>query len=333
MKSLIIILCLTLVLAFSADIHPTCFAEALPYDSIKIFVNDAVITTNEIEIRLFEALKHQKIPLSNQETVKKIRTEVTDLLIEEVLLNARADEMMIHISDDVLESQMDKFRSDRKLTKSDFEDLLEHQQMSLIAFKKNYANQIRRNQVISREVRSRIQISEESLQSNYAQREVAFLEVRAKHIFKKIPADATKAGKEKLRQQVVWIADQIKNGENFETMASKYSDDPSVKSNKGDLGYFKKDEILKAVSDAAFSLAINQVSEPVLSNLGYHLLIVTDKKKEEKKPFNDIKDQLYQEEYQKIFPEQFKNYIKKLKSQAIIKYNPKTTLHLRNENG
>ena len=116
-------------------------------------------------------------------------------------------------------------------------------------------------------------------------------------------------------------------------MASKYSDDPSVKSNKGDLGYFKKDEILKSVSDVAFGLAIDQLSKPVLSNLGYHLLIVTDKKKEEKKPFNDIKDQLYQEEYQKVFPEQFKNYIKKLKSRAIIKYNPKTTLHLSNENG
>jgi parvulin-like peptidyl-prolyl isomerase len=321
MKSFFIIVSLSLILMFPAIFTSNCIAEELSYDSIKIFVNDAVITKNEIEIRLFEELNRQKIPISNQEVVGKTRVEIEDRLIEEALLNARADEMMIYISDDVLENQLDKFRSDRKLSKSGFEDLLEHQQMSLIAFKKNYANQMRRSQVVAREIRSRIQISDEKLLEIYDQKEREYIEVRAKHIFKKVSADSTEDQKEKARQQIIWITDQIKNGETFKAMALKYSDDPSVKSNKGDLGYFKKDEILKAVSDVAFILPVDILSEPVLSELGFHLLMVTDKKKAEKKPFNEIKDQLYQEEHQKIFPEQFKKYIDNLKSQAIIKYN------------
>lgn len=321
MKSFFIIVSLSLTFIFSVFFASNCIAEELFYDSIKIFVNDAAITKNEIEIRLFEELNRRKTPISNHEAVEKTRAEIEDLLIEEALLNARADEMMIHISDDMLENQLDTFRSDRKLTKSGFEDLLEHQQMSLLAFKKNYANQMRRAQVVGREVRSRIQISDERLQEVYDQKEGEYIEVQARHIFKKVSANSTDQEKEKIRQQIIWIADQIKNGETFDTMALKYSDDPSVKSNKGDLGYFKKDEILKAVADVAFDLPVDILSEPVLSKLGYHLLMVSDKKKAEKKPFNEIKDQLYQEEYQKIFPEQYKKYIDKLKSNAIIKYN------------
>lgn len=321
MKSFLPLIWFALSFILFANVSSVCLAEEILYDSIKIFVDDAIITKNEIEVRLFEELNRKKIPVKNQDKIAKMRVEVTERLIEDALLNSRADALRIHISDDVLENELDYFRSQRKLTESAFEDLLDRQQISLISFKKTYANRMRRNQVISREIRSKIEISNERLREIYDKKEGEFLEVRAKHIFKKVPANAEAQDKEKMKQQIIWVTDQIKNGKNFEEMALKYSDDPSVKSNKGDLGYFKKDEILKAVSDISFILPVNTLSEPILSELGYHLLVVTDKKKAEKKSFKEMREQIHQEAYQKIFPEVYKKYIDKLKEKSVIKYN------------
>jgi peptidyl-prolyl cis-trans isomerase C len=88
-------------------------------------------------------------------------------------------------------------------------------------------------------------------------------EVRASHILVKIEAEACN------------ILDQIKTGSDFAELAKAHSECPS-KRKGGDLGYFSKGQMVKEFEEAAFGMQRGQVSEPVQTQFGYHIIKVTD---------------------------------------------------------
>jgi len=76
------------------------------------------------------------------------------------------------------------------------------------------------------------------------------------------------------------IRERLAAGENFNDLANEYSDDPSVKTNHGDLGYFERGAMVKSFSDAAFSAKKGEVVGPIITSYGFHLIKVEDRKKE-----------------------------------------------------
>lgn len=81
---------------------------------------------------------------------------------------------------------------------------------------------------------------------------------------------ATLALANELRQRIL-------AGEDFAALATQYSDDPGSGANGGDLGWFARGAMVPSFDEAAFSLPLNQVSEPVKSDFGYHLIEVLEK--------------------------------------------------------
>lgn len=79
------------------------------------------------------------------------------------------------------------------------------------------------------------------------------------------------------RQEADLIKSKIDNGENFETLAKKYSKCPSGQ-NGGDLGYFERGQMVKSFEDVAFALPVGKVSAPVKTQFGWHIIKVCDKK-------------------------------------------------------
>jgi len=89
------------------------------------------------------------------------------------------------------------------------------------------------------------------------------------------------------------LLSRIHAGEDFAALAREYSNDPGSASAGGDLGLISRDEpFVQEFLDAAFSLEVGQVSEPVRTAYGYHLIQVTEKVVEEGEPFDEVKDQL-----------------------------------------
>src|SRR5260221_7725968 len=77
------------------------------------------------------------------------------------------------------------------------------------------------------------------------------------------------------------VLGKLKAGTDFAALAAQYSQDTSTKDTGGDLGWFAKGELLESsVEDAAFSLQLNQVSSPVKSNLGYHIIQTLERVKD-----------------------------------------------------
>lgn len=74
------------------------------------------------------------------------------------------------------------------------------------------------------------------------------------------------------QSEALTILDRIKNGEKFGKLAKELSTDTGSAKRDGNLGYFTKGKMVKAFEEVAFKLQVGQVSEPVKSEFGYHVI-------------------------------------------------------------
>ena len=81
----------------------------------------------------------------------------------------------------------------------------------------------------------------------------------------------------KTEEEAIKIKQEIEAGKEFAQAAMEVSLCPSGQ-NGGDLGYFTKGQMVKEFEDAAFSMEIGEVSAPIKTQFGYHLIYLTDKK-------------------------------------------------------
>jgi peptidyl-prolyl cis-trans isomerase C len=88
------------------------------------------------------------------------------------------------------------------------------------------------------------------------------------------------------------IEAQLKNGADFATLAKEKSKDPSGAANGGDLGYFTKDQMVPEFADAAFKLDKGQISDPIHTQFGWHIIKIEDKRIKPTPSFDDVKSQL-----------------------------------------
>ncbi|AFH82371.1 peptidylprolyl isomerase PrsA [Bacillus anthracis] len=107
-------------------------------------------------------------------------------------------------------------------------------------------------------------ITDKELKDNYKP------EIKASHILVKDEATAKK------------VKEELGQGKSFEELAKQYSEDTGSKEKGGDLGFFGAGKMVKEFEDAAYKLKKDEVSEPVKSQFGYHIIKVTDIKEPEK---------------------------------------------------
>jgi peptidyl-prolyl cis-trans isomerase C len=134
-------------------------------------------------------------------------------------------------------------------------------------------------------------------------------EIKVSHILV-----ATKEEADKL------LAD-IRAGQSFESLASKFSMDNSTKDRGGEIGFISKGQTFPDIEKAAYSLKVNEVSEPIKTQAGWHLLKVLEIKKREIPSFDAIKPQLEQQVGYKFV----NDYMKKLIQNAKVKIFPNKT--------
>ena len=105
-------------------------------------------------------------------------------------------------------------------------------------------------------------------------------EVHARHILVETEDEAKR------------IAQELKNGADFAELAKKETKDPSGKTSGGDLGWFTKEQMVPEFADAAFKLNPGQISEPVKSGFGWHVIKLEEKREKAPPSFEEVKDRI-----------------------------------------
>ncbi len=137
-------------------------------------------------------------------------------------------------------------------------------------------------------------VTAEEISAYYENNKAKFSEeeqVKARHILVMVDANAPQADSDKALSQIQEIAGKIHSAEDFVAMAKEYGQD-GTRENGGDLGWFSKEQMVKEFADVAFTLPVNTLSEPVLTQFGYHLIWVDDKKEAKQLPLAEVKEQI-----------------------------------------
>ena len=116
-------------------------------------------------------------------------------------------------------------------------------------------------------------------------------EVHARHILIRADAGdekASKAAEDKIKAIIL----RLNKGEDFAKVASETTEDPSGKANGGDLGYFTKEQMVPEFADVAFKLDKGQISGPVKTQFGWHVIKVEDKRIKPPPAFDEVKGQI-----------------------------------------
>ncbi|WP_297509068.1 peptidylprolyl isomerase [Flavobacterium sp.] len=131
---------------------------------------------------------------------------------------------------------------------------------------KSYRTQLSKNYLMDSKV------TQELLDEGYARLQK---EINASHILLMVDENASPEDTLAAYNKIMAIRDRIvKGGEDFGTVAAETSQDPSAKENKGNLGYFTAFRMVYAFENGAYKTDLNQVSMPVRSRFGYHIIRV-----------------------------------------------------------
>lgn len=132
---------------------------------------------------------------------------------------------------------------------------------------KSYRTQLSKNYLTDSKV------TKELLEEGYAR---SLKEIKASHILLTLAENANPEDTLTVYNQILDLKKRADNGEDFGALAQQYSQDPSAKENKGDLGYFSAFRMVYPFESAAYATPVGEVSKPVRTRFGYHLIKVFD---------------------------------------------------------
>ncbi len=305
-------------------------AEAAPkvstgtvVNTIAAIVNDDLITLNEIERESLPVIREaeKKSPV-DADTRSKIRRAALDHLIEKKLLDQKIKELNIRVSDEEVRQAIDDVKKQNNITSQEaLVSALAGQGLTFEQYRNQLQEQIERLKLVSMEVRSKIQVGETEMREYYEANRVRYSEddtFRARHIFfktsEKAPADDIK----RTMTTALMVLAEAKGGKDFAELARSYSEDPAARKDGGDLGSFKKGDMLPELEKAIIALKPGEVSELVYTPAGFHIIKLEERVTGRMKPFESVKTEIEDALYRKKSEERFSQWAKELRQKASI---------------
>lgn len=277
-------------------------------DGVIAVVNDDVITLSEFEKRLPD--KNVKITPQQEKTI-------LDQMIEQKLLEQEADKAGIKVSESEVDQGIQNVIGKFNLTDEQMKQVLAKENLTPEQFREQWRLQILSQKLIGAKLQGQLAVTEDEIEeyykANYGSDERVD-EVKIAHIL--ITPDAA-GGEAQAKQRAEEVAEMAKSGEDFAKLAREYSNDTISSVKGGELGSFRKGDLVEPLENAAYSTPVGEISGPVESPAGYHIIKVLDKKTSEgslETYREEIKEKLYREKAEK----ELSAWIDEVKSSAYI---------------
>ncbi|WP_025640730.1 peptidylprolyl isomerase [Schnuerera ultunensis] len=231
-----------------------------------------------------------------------------DSLIVNKIILLESEKQNIQISEDEIKEQIDKMVETIGGQEA-YESALQYYGFSEDELRKD----IEMNLYLTKLLEPEIPITDEEMKDYFKENKDSFNqmeEVKASHILVETEETALE------------VKEKLSKGESFEELAKEYSTDTSNSQQGGDLGFFGRGRMVTEFEETAFSLGIGEVSDPVKTDFGYHIIKVEDKKEAKEANYEESKDKikeiLFQEKFQGAYDTWIQNKLEEYEIQTFL---------------
>ena len=297
-------------------------AGADPISGIAAVVNDEVITTYDVDKHLAALVREaEKKGSVSVEARAQLRTTALNQLIDKELVSQKIKELGIRVGEEEVRQAIEDVKKQNNLSQEQLVGALRTQGMTFDQYKEQLRDQLERVRLMSQEVKSKIQVGEKEIRDYYEANRTRFAEedrFHARHIFFRVKKDAPADEVKKVMASAFSVLQEARSGKDFAELAKKYSDDPSAAADGGELGTFRKGEMLPEIEGAVLALKPGEVSDIVTTPAGFHIIKLEERIAGKLKSFEEVKGDIEDLLYRQKSEERFAQWIADLKKGAAI---------------
>jgi len=289
-------------------------AAANTVNRIVAVVNDDVITEADVEAYLAVLLEEQEAPPGADPA--RLREVVLRRLIEQRVILQEARRQGVKIDPEAVTQRLEEIRQ-RFESEDAFQRSLDESNLPVERLKEQLRDQLMVQRLIDLKVRATITVSPlEIAKELEAHPELARAgdQARASHILVRVREGRSA---EQARALAADLHRQLSRGADFADLARRYSEDPQAKEG-GALGWVGRGELLPALDQALFALQAGEVSGPIQTPLGCHLVKLEERRAADGVADAEANQAAYQQLYQKKFQTAFSRWLARLLQRAYI---------------
>ena len=223
---------------------------------------------------------------------KRYRESILKQLIDKELLRQKIAEAGVTVGDEALAKELEDYKKMFR-TEENFQRYLKSSSITLEQIQANISHNLAVQELLAKQGDLAVTDAEvteyyEKNQSRYEIKE----QIRASHILFKVAKKDDKDEDAAAKKKADGVyKDAAKKGADFAALAKKHSEGPTA-SRGGDLSYFNRGRMVPEFEKVAFTMKVGDVSKPVKTQFGWHVIKVTDRKEGRKRPFDEVKESI-----------------------------------------
>lgn len=292
-------------------------AQAQTTNRMVAIVNDEVITEGDVTSHMVSLLRQHDLPDPTAEEAEEMRRAVLARLIEERLIVQEAKRLGLTVG---AEEVTERLRAVRQQlgTPEQYQQMLRETQLTEEQLKQSIRDQLLAQTAVDRQVRDKIVVSPSELASLAGSQSVEPSnpgdEVRAYHLLIRV---TERRSEEQARELMTQLHERLQRGEPFEDLAREHSEGPYTQ-DSGLMDWVRPGELLPELDAVLFQLTAGELSEPIQSRLGFHLVKIVERRSRSAEDAVESRERLEQQLYQQKFGELFEAWLADLKAKAYI---------------
>lgn len=259
---------------------PSHAGDIVPLDSIAAVVNEDVITQTELKDEFTSVVSVLKKKQTKLPSANVLGKQVLDRMILERIQMDMADRTGIKVDDTTLNLAINQIAAQNNLSISEFRENLNQQGVSFQRFRDEIKKQIVLKRLIQRNVINKITVSEQEIDNflfNIDKQGGLEQEYHIKHILISVPEASSPKVIKKAQEEAVKLVKELRSGRDFSATALAVSDGQNALEG-GDLGWRKAGEVPSLFSDSIRAMDKGDISNPIRSPSGFHIITIEDKK-------------------------------------------------------
>lgn len=294
-------------------------------DRIIAVVNDDIITLVELNERYqpyAEKIKSMGYPFEKEKQMLfSVRENIINELIDRQLTVQEIKRVKINVDEKEIDAAIERLKEMNFLTDEKLRKALASQGLSMEQYRENIKDQILRTKLVTREVKSKIVVTDDDIKSYYEKHPEVYggkKKYHLRNIIMRVTSFSSQSEKQKTAQRMEEIYKKLQNGESFEALARTYSEAPSA-AEGGNLGQFSIEDLSPQLQQAVKELMTGEYTPVLETDQGFQIFYIQDIFTTPGKPLEEVASEIQQILYKESVDMKFRSWIEELRGKSHIK--------------